>query len=86
MVSVGELKPSGGTSQFAGHQHLITKDPNVRNGEPCIRGLPIAVSDIRDYFAAGLTPEQIIAKHPELTFEDIMACLVFIANQVFPQK
>ncbi|MDB6024231.1 MAG: hypothetical protein JWM68_454 [Verrucomicrobiales bacterium] len=85
MLRVGESESSGGITSYTEYQHIITNDPKIRNGEPCIRGLPIAVSDIYDYVAAGMTPEQIIAKHSELTVEDVMACLLFIAHH-YPKK
>ena len=80
LVRVGESKPSGGITSYTEYQHIITTDPHVRNGEPCVRGLPIRVSEIIAHVAEGMSPEQIIAMHPELTVEDVMACLLFFAN------
>jgi len=86
ILTVGEPKPSEGTSEVD-YKKFITIDPKVRNGAPCIRGLPIAVSDIIDYLAADMSIEQIIAKHPELTNEDLVACVAFFARQqMFPNK
>jgi len=86
LVRVGAPKSSGSTIQYTEYKHIITTDPKVRGGAPCVRGLPIAVSDISGYFAAGMSAEQIFARHPELKFEDVMACMIFLAHQVFPQK
>jgi len=86
IVRVGESVSSGGTSQITEYKHLITTNPKVRNGEPCIRGLPIAVADILAYLAADMSLKKIFAKHPELTNEDIMACVLFMKDQQFPQK
>jgi uncharacterized protein (DUF433 family) len=58
----------------------ITIEPGKRGGKPCIRGLRITVSDVLDYLAAGLTPEQIVAEHPDLTPEDIQAALAYSAD------
>jgi uncharacterized protein (DUF433 family) len=33
------------------------------------------------HIADGMTPEQVFALHPELTFEDIAACLLFLGHQ-----
>jgi uncharacterized protein (DUF433 family) len=80
MVRVGESESSGGITSYTEYRHIITTDPQVRNGEPCVRGLPITVSEVIAHVADGMSPEQIIALHPELTVEDVMACLLFFAN------
>ena len=85
ILRIGESSPSQETSEVDYRDH-ITIDPKVRNGAPCIRGLPIAVSEIMDYLAADMSVEQIIKKHPELTNEDIVACAGFIAHQLFPPR
>jgi uncharacterized protein (DUF433 family) len=85
ILKIGQSSPAPGTSQVDYRDH-ITIDPKVRNGVPCIRGLPIAVSEIMDYLAADMETEQIIAKHPELTNADIVACVAyFISQQGFPK-
>jgi uncharacterized protein (DUF433 family) len=61
-------------------QHLtITSDPMRRNGRPCIRDLRISVGDVLGWLAAGQTTEQIVADYPELTPDDIRACLAYAA-------
>ena len=65
------------------YQKIITRDPLVKNGEPCIRGLPITVAEILSCSLRGMTIQQILAKHTELTRDDIMACATFTANQPF---
>ena len=59
----------------------ITVDPGKRSGKPCIRGLRITVSDVLEYLASGMTEAGILAYYPELTSEDIRACLVFAAER-----
>ena len=59
----------------------ITLEPGKRSGKPCIRGLRITVSDVLEYLASGMTEAEIIADFPELTGEDIRACLVFAAER-----
>ena len=59
----------------------ITVDPGKRSGKPCIRGLRITVSDVLEYLASGMTEAEILADFPELTSEDIRACLVFAAER-----
>ena len=65
------------------YRKIITRDPQVKNGEPCIRGLPITVAEIISYILESMTIQQILAKHTELTREDIMACAAFTADQPF---
>lgn len=59
----------------------ITVEPGKRSGKPCIRGLRITVSDVLEYLASGMTEADILADFPELTSEDIRACLVFAAER-----
>lgn len=60
----------------------ITFDPDVCHGQPCIRGMRIMVRQVLDLLAAGISPEEIIARDfPDLTLEDIRACIAY-ANQL----
>jgi uncharacterized protein (DUF433 family) len=56
---------------------IITIEPDKRGGKPCIRGLRITVYDVLDSLAAGMSVEEILADFPDLTAEDIRACLAF---------
>jgi uncharacterized protein (DUF433 family) len=57
----------------------ITVSPDVRSGKPCIAGTRIAVYDVLEYLAGGMTEEQILGDFPDLTQESIRACLAFAA-------
>jgi uncharacterized protein (DUF433 family) len=81
IVRVGESETSGGITSYTEYRHIITIDPQMRNGEPCVRGLPITVAEVITHVSDGMSPEQIIAVHTELTVEDVMACLLFFANR-----
>ena len=59
----------------------ITIAPAVCHGKPCIRGLRITVSDVLEYLASGMSESDIIRDFPELTIEDIRACLSFAADR-----
>ena len=59
------------------YSQIITIDPERRSGKACIRGLRITVYDVLDYLAGGMTHEEILADFPDLTEEDIRACLAF---------
>ena len=60
---------------------IITIEPGKRGGKPCIRGLRITVYDVLEYLASGMTQEEILADFPDLTGEDIRACLAFAADR-----
>lgn len=60
---------------------LITLEPGKRGGKPCIRGMRITVYDILDYLASGMSEAEILRDFPELTAEDIRACLAFAADR-----
>ena len=63
------------------YQSRITIEPGKRSGKPCIRGLRITVYDVLEYLASGMTETQILADFPDLTSEDIRACLAFAADR-----
>jgi uncharacterized protein (DUF433 family) len=59
----------------------ISFEPGKRSGMPCIRNLRITVYDILGYLASGMTQEEILKDFPELTKEDILACLSYAADR-----
>ena len=59
----------------------ITIDPEKRGGKPCIRGLRMTVYDVLEYLASGMSEEDILKDFPDLTREDIRACLAFAADR-----
>jgi len=63
------------------YRKIITVEPGKRGGKPCVRGLRIAVSDVLDYLAGGMSQEDILRDFPDLTAEDIRACLAFAADR-----
>lgn len=63
------------------YSKIITIDPERRSGKPCVRNLRITVYDVLDYLAGGMTHEEILADFPDLTEEDIRACLAFAADR-----
>ncbi len=63
------------------YQDIITIEPGKRGGKPCIRGMRISVGDVLGWLAAGMTYDEIIGDFPELTQDDIRACLAFAANR-----
>jgi uncharacterized protein (DUF433 family) len=62
------------------YTRIITIEPDKRSGKACIRGLRMTVTDVLEYLAGGMTPEEIVAEFPDLSLEDIRACLAFAAE------
>jgi uncharacterized protein (DUF433 family) len=63
------------------YSKIITIEPGKRSGKPCIRGMRITVTDVLEYLAGGMTHEELLAEFPDLTEEDIRACLAFAADR-----
>ena len=63
------------------YQDYITIEPDKRGGKPCIRGMRITVYDVLDYLASDMTESEILEDFPDLTHEDIRACLAFAADR-----
>jgi len=59
----------------------ISINPEVRFGKPCIKGTRIAVVDILQWLASGMSAEEILEDYPTLSKEHIMAALAFAANR-----
>ncbi|MCK5719076.1 MAG: DUF433 domain-containing protein [Thiomargarita sp.] len=63
------------------YSNFITIEANKRSGKPCIRNLRITVYDVLEYLASGMMIEEILEDFPELTLDDIKACLSFAADR-----
>lgn len=59
----------------------ISIDPAIRFGKPCIRGTRISVGDVLGYLAGGMSEAAVLADFPQLTHDDILACLAFAAER-----
>jgi uncharacterized protein (DUF433 family) len=57
----------------------ITTVPDICHGQPTIRGLRYPVESLLELLASGMTIEQIVADHPDLEREDLLAALEFAA-------
>ena len=60
----------------------ITTNPDVMAGVPCIRGMRFPVATVVAMVADGMTTDEILAEHPDLTREDIHESLLFAAEAV----
>ena len=63
------------------YQNYITIEPGKRGGKPCIRSMRITVYDVLDWLASGMSEAEILKDNPELTQDDIRACLAFAADR-----
>lgn len=63
------------------HGRIITIEPGKRGGRPCVRGLRIAVADVLGWLAAGMSYDEIKDDFPEITEDDIRACLAYAADR-----
>jgi uncharacterized protein (DUF433 family) len=63
------------------YSEIITITPDKRSGKPCIRGTRMTVTDVLEYLAGGMLPAEIVAEFPDLSLEDIRACLAFAADR-----
>lgn len=67
-------------NKMVDYSQIITIDPAKRSGQPIIRGARMTVTDVLEYLAGGMTPEEIVEEFPNLTLEHIRACLAFAAD------
>jgi uncharacterized protein (DUF433 family) len=63
------------------YQDIITLESGKRGGRPCVRRMRIAVVDVLGWLAAGMSHAQILSDYPELTENDIRACLAYAADR-----
>lgn len=63
------------------YRPYITIEPGKRGGKPCIRGLRITVYDVLEYLASGMSIDDIVSDFPDLTSDDVRACLAFAADR-----
>lgn len=63
------------------YSKIITIEEGKMGGKPCIRGLRITVSDVLDYMASGMSHDEILSDFPDLTEQDLRACLAFAADR-----
>jgi uncharacterized protein (DUF433 family) len=63
------------------YRDYITIEPNKRGGKPCVRGLRITVYEVLEYLASEMTEEEILEDFPDLTREDLKACIAYAADR-----
>ena len=55
----------------------ITANPAIFSGKPIIRGMRISVELILSLLAQGQSAESILVDYPDLTPDDVLACLAY---------
>ena len=71
------------TSRTASPETLtrrVASDPGVCSGKPCIRGTRIPVHIVLDLLAADESVENILAAYPNITRDDVRACILHAAE------
>ena len=63
------------------YRDYITIDPDKRGGKPCVRGLRITMYEVLEHLASDMTETQILEDFPDLTREDLKACIAFAADR-----
>ena len=63
------------------YRHYITIEPDKRGGKPCVRGLRITVYEVLEYLASEMTEAEILEDFPDLTREDLKACIAYTADR-----
>lgn len=66
---------------MADYHDIITIDPTIRFGKPCIKGTRISVYDVLSWFASGMNRVDILKDYPELNEEQILAALSYAADK-----
>jgi uncharacterized protein (DUF433 family) len=63
------------------YKEIIKRNPNKKFGKPCVRETRISVYDVLNWLANGMSFENILEDFPELTEQDILACLAYAADK-----
>jgi len=61
------------------YEGKITSDPRICSGKPCLKGTRIPVHIVLDLLAAGENYDGVRRAYPDLTDEDIRACISYAA-------
>jgi uncharacterized protein (DUF433 family) len=63
------------------YRGIITVRQDVRFGRPCIEGTRISVYDVLGWLASGMSVDDILNDYPQITREQVLACLSFSADK-----
>lgn len=80
-LAADKARPSLIQGLSMNYHDVITIQSGKRGGRPCIRGMRISVADVLGWLAAGMSHDDILRDYPELTDDDIRACLAYAADR-----
>jgi uncharacterized protein (DUF433 family) len=63
------------------YSEIIKISPDKRFWKPCVRNTMITVYDVLGWLASNMTISEILADFPELTDQDIKACLAYATDR-----
>lgn len=69
-----------------GWRDRIELNPKVLVGKPVVRGTRLAVELILDMIASGVSEADMLANHPRLTHDDILACVAYAAEALKSER
>ena len=93
VVSIGALKVNVAMEvktlrkRLAEMEHIrsfVTIDPNVRAGEPVVRGTRIGIHTLADLAAQGAPADELLEDYPSLTPESLEAALAWA--RMYPRR
>ena len=64
----------------------IERNPAVLVGKPVVKGTRLSVEFVLDRLADGWTTEELVGKYPNLSSEDVLACLRYASEQLPPGR
>ena len=59
------------------YQERIVADPRILAGKPVVKGTRIAVDLVLEELAQNPDIDELLAAHPDLTRDDVQACLAY---------
>jgi uncharacterized protein (DUF433 family) len=59
----------------------ISIDPTIRFGKACVRGTRLTVGEVLGYLAGGMSEAEVLSSFPQLTHEDVLACLAYASER-----
>ncbi len=70
---------------MATHPRII-RNPKILIGKPVIKGTRLSVEFILDLLAAEASEAEILENYPQLTHQDILACVTYARDLVAEQR
>lgn len=64
----------------------IELNPQVLAGKPVVRGTRVAVEDVLELLATGVSTVDILSNYPRLTEADLRACIAYAATLVKEER